>query len=215
MKNAFCKTACLGKLTGKNVTSLLILTALVATLAGCASKPTPTPTLPSNYTLTFIHMLDQTHGWALNADSVLKTADGGLHWQTVLSALPTLAVQGSFLNDRDAWIATTTGNPLLSSSGSIKVLRTTDGGKSWQNSTIAHAGFQLPSGEFFEHLSDIEFLDPSNGWILSDPLSFPPTTTPAIFHTTDGGQHWVQLASPNCSCGKIFTSISFKDRQNG
>jgi len=39
----------------------------VIPLAGCANRPTPTPTpaLPSKDTLTFIHMLDQTHGWAL------------------------------------------------------------------------------------------------------------------------------------------------------
>ena len=61
---------------------------------GDGPLPSTTVTTPpsngsSNSTtdpLVTIRMLDKTHGWAMADSSILKTADGGLHWQNVLPA---------------------------------------------------------------------------------------------------------------------------------
>lgn len=109
MKNAFCNIVCLDRLkarpTKKDVTSLLILTAIIVALfavptAAFASSnmredngPLPTASVTptssngsSQDPWISIHMLDKTHGWALTPHLVLKTADGGLHWQNVIPA---------------------------------------------------------------------------------------------------------------------------------
>jgi photosystem II stability/assembly factor-like uncharacterized protein len=157
-------------------------------------------------------MLDKTHGWALTPSLVLKTADGGLHWQNVIPANPfgktamVWSVRGTFLNDQDAWIAAAVDpspNGKSSPMNTIMVLRTTNGGKSWQNSTIHNPAGSSP---------DAKFLNASEGWLQSYQVT-QTGNVPAIFHTTDGGQHWNQLGTPNDT--QVQSGISFINAQNG
>jgi len=159
-------------------------------------------------------MLDKTHGWALTPNFVLKTADGGLHWQNVMPAnafgknAMLGGIRGAFLNDQDAWIVAAVGsspNGKSSPLDTIMVLRTTDGGKSWQNSTIHNPAGGSPN---------VKFLNASEGWILLTSMTSI-GNLPALFHTTDGGQHWNQLGKPDPNVIHIQTGISFKDGQNG
>src|SRR5438270_4469539 len=51
-----------------------------------ASQSTPSPdtgTSKPAVPLTWIRMLDTNNGWALTATSILKTVDGGVHWNDV------------------------------------------------------------------------------------------------------------------------------------
>ncbi len=68
-----------------------------------ASPVSSKPALP----LTAIRMVDTKNGWALTASSILKTTDGGLHWNDVTPANAGLnpSARGQFMNTQDAWIA--------------------------------------------------------------------------------------------------------------
>lgn len=115
----------------------------VPTSSPQASTSTPSIT-PSTSTvsstpvqpLTAIRMLDTRNGWALTASSILKTTDGGRHWQDVTPANAGLNqdARGQFMNMQDAWIAIGPANQ--QEGPGIIVLHTTDGGRSWQQSRI-------------------------------------------------------------------------------
>jgi len=217
------------RLTKKNITSLLILPAIAAaffttpTIAFAKSPVSdsgqlPTisviPTIPSNRPsnptvppiapLTSIRMLDKTHGWALTQSAILKTTDGGLHWQNVTPTNakfnPMFMPEGDFLNAQNAWIATPQGEQK-----SISTLRTTDGGKSWQSSPIQTT--ITVSGGVMLH-----FLNASDGWLQAFGAG---GRSLLIFQTTDGGQHWNQVTSPNLKDITDPNGISFNDAQTG
>ena len=108
MKNALRNTVSHDKLRGlltrKKVTSLLILTAVVAVLFATPtvsfarshlsngsdqSHTARVTTIHSNTQpkpLIAIRMLDAMHGWALTDNSILKTADGSISWQDITPA---------------------------------------------------------------------------------------------------------------------------------
>ncbi len=196
-----------GRLTKKNIISLLILSVLTiapfpaSTAAFASSNERERDASATENTLMSIHMLDKTHGWAMTQSSVLKTADGGLHWQNVLPAnafgtATVWEVHGDFLNDQDGWIVAAVGTM-----DTVMILHTMDGGKSWQHSSI-HTPATSP---------DVKFLNASDGWIQSYQVA--PTTVRALFHTTDGGQHWNQVTSSNPP--NLKDIVFFSDGQNG
>jgi photosystem II stability/assembly factor-like uncharacterized protein len=129
-----------------------------------------------------LHMIDATTGWALSAQGVLRTTDGGLQWQNV--SPPSISLtQDSIAEFRSAavaWVGTKQANKTTA-----QVLWTTDSGKSWQQTTIQ------PS-----FLRQITFVDAQHGWILS---SSRPTGGSAeavnVFRTTDGGKTWQSVSS--------------------
>ncbi|HEY4032683.1 MAG TPA: hypothetical protein VGL94_01805 [Ktedonobacteraceae bacterium] len=237
MKKDFHNIVCLDKLIArlikKNVARLFILSALAVALFATptttfanstviigdgplsASSATPSSNNPSD-SLTSIHMLDKTHGWALTTNSVLKTADGGLHWQKVIPANafgPTTilwsVLQGAFLNDQDAWVVAAVDpapNGKSAPMNTIMVLRTTNGGQSWQNSIIHN-----PAGS---QVDRPEFINASEGWLQSYGVT-PTGNLPAIFHTTNGGQHWNQLGNPNLKDMPNPSGVYFSNTQNG
>jgi len=241
MNKAFHKLISLDKPRGqlikkKCISFLLLMTiaALFATPTAAFARsnakindsPSPTTTMTppssngsSNSTtdpLVTIHMLDKTHGWATTYSSILKTADGGLHWQNVLPAnafgKPTKLspAEGTFLNDQDAWITADVGPAPNTKSllmHTIMVLRTTNGGKSWQSSSI-----YTPAGSIIPPTTT--FLNASEGWLLSHQLTGTGDVS-SIFHTTDGGQHWNQLKNAKPNNLSPRTGIFFKDKQNG
>src|SRR5213079_2180497 len=75
--------------------------------------------------------------------------------------------------------------------GGGAVLRTLDGGSSWQDVTPASAGFR-----------DVFFLDATTGWVAGS----------SLYKTTDGGTSWTRQFGDDST---EFTSVSFADSQNG
>ena len=123
------------------------------------AAPTATGTVPvrPGPPLHAIRMLDGRSGWALSASSILTTSDGGLHWRDVTpaSAGLTPSALGQFLDTQHAWIAIGPANE--QEGPGIVILRTNDGGASWQRSTIPDA---LVSRADMPH-----FLNPRQGWL--------------------------------------------------
>lgn len=178
-----------------------------------ASQSTPSPegaTPGSVAPLTWIRMLDTQNGWALTASSILKTADGGAHWRNVTPANAGLNqfARGDFLDGKLAWIAIP---PSQQTEGpGITILRTSDGGQSWQSAKIADplvAIIDVP-----------HFLNAQQGWLEASSTPGAGHAGSDIWHTTDGGQSWTKIATNGGQGGLTLgyvTGISFQDAQNG
>jgi len=160
-----------------------------ATVTKVSSTPTPTPTPGSSqgFGLTSIHMIDATTGWAEGPVAkgwrVLRTTDGGLHWQDVTPPAPLAAVGGElpafFLNASVAWVAAPEGD------GSTAVFfKTTDGGQTWQQ----EGSFQSVSPFF------MSFVNAQDGWALADLNGATGNETASLFRTTDDGATWTKVA---------------------
>ncbi len=171
-----------------------------------ASTVSSKPAVP----LTAIRMVDTKNGWALTASSILKTTDGGLHWNDVTPANAGLnpSARGQFMNTQDAWIAIGPANQ--QEGPGIAVLRTTDGGMSWQRSVI---------NDPVVSLVDVpHFINVQQGWLEMSSTPGAGSAGSDIWHSNDGGQTWTKLSSNKSFSGLdlgYVTGISFRDAQMG
>ena len=117
---------------------------------------------------------DSMRGMAVGSKaSVWTTADGGSTWQQKESPQWEGFEQPQQLVLNDAshgWLV-----------GGYKVLRTSDGGKSWQRRFSIGSG----SDERMAHLYGGTFPDANTGWVTS--------TDNILIHTSDGGLNWKTL----------------------
>lgn len=145
--------------------------------------------IPHNTTGSTLHavrsflMNDATTGWMLTEQTVLRTSDGGRHWKNVtpvrlqLSAKSVVVFHSAML----AWIAVP-----QETKATIQVWRTSDGGTTWQSSSLA-ASFPRA----------VAFVDALHGWLLigkRDQQDVPAETI-QVYRTGDGGKTWEQLQS--------------------
>jgi len=155
--------------------------------------PTPSPTSASNPSGIFasVQMIDATNGWAITytgsgqgGGKVLRTTDGGSHWQDVSPQPAVLVGGGEFLSASLAWIVEGGDNQINEITKAI--LGTTDGGKTWQRTPLVTGGPPL----------QLTFIDAQHGWLLADTIGgVSPTSQPdEVFRTTDGGASWVKTS---------------------
>ena len=142
----------------------------------------PSKLVGGSGTLISLHMIDLTTGWALGEHAVLRTSDGGLQWKNVAppNAVLTRESIADFLTASLAWVATPQVNGTTT-----QISRTTDGGQTWQQSTI-QATF----------LKQITFIDSQHGWILSGwGATGGAAEAVGVFRTSDGGKTWRNVSS--------------------
>ena len=165
------------------------------------SKLASTPALQS------IHMVNQTTGWSTaNTTMILRTVNGGNHWTNVTphySVAKPQSFVATFRDAQHAWVVyeTTIGN------GTFTVLRTTNGGASWQHSTVkTSSGFGISSLTFNSNL---------NGWLLVGDNGGPGAGSEsfALFSTMNGGASWTEL--PDIRTSDQIVRVSFVDAKNG
>src|SRR6266478_2666811 len=185
---------------------------LVAALAGsfmvsCQANPTGPTSRPSATTgtaqwaewsgsLLTLHMITATIGWGeafeprltpgpLVKRLVLRTADGGHHWQNVtppaLSAQMAGELPSEYLDQDRAFVMA------LAGPGQIRVMRTSDGGTHWQD-TILH------DPKVVERLSEtgsaqFSFVDANHGWLFVS-YGYDGDEAGAVYKTIDGGRQW-------------------------
>ncbi len=146
----------------------------------------------------FPHILDASHWWGIEElprvqrsggliwnRTLVRTGDGGRTWTR--SPLPNEA--GDFpliryLSPEVGWVGSITGDQ-------FKILRTLDGGKSWQTSLTTPP--RPPT-----QLADLFFLDRNRGWLIVDynRIEGVNGTGSFVFSTADGGTTWVRQISP-------------------
>jgi photosystem II stability/assembly factor-like uncharacterized protein len=176
-------------------------------------------------TVTAIHMLDATTGWAVGQamgdpdDHVLRTSDGGVTWHDVTPPENTdpaaplgKAATAFFLDANTAWAAyyDRANGP---AAASAVVWRTADAGKTWTSSQpldTKDAAFYSPS--------DFAFVNAKTGWLLAHVDAGMMHDYVMVFATSDGGQTWTRVVDPFMdnlpqSCGK--TGMVLVDAQTG
>ncbi len=196
------------------------------------TQATPTPTeaafagmSPGEIVgVTEIYMADMSRGWAIGGregrpDRILRTSDGGEHWQDVTPPEPAIVefaatAGGFFLNAEYAWAVYDTG---YAPAHPLAVWRTSDGGTSWS------AGAPLPRSGDEEYMSpsEVEFIDEMQGWLLVDVGAGAGHAYIDLFRTSDGGATWGRVLDPyspesaDVHVGSSARSMDFADARTG
>ncbi len=125
---------------------------------------------------------------AVCGDAVLTTADGGVTWtdKTPARTLAKGLANVSLVDAAHLWVATTDG----------AVLRSTDGGRTWQRSGLAG----------YKGAVTCDFVDASHGWAAGD--------NGRVWQTVDGGSSWTSEVSGLPSRDSVI-QVAFYDRQHG
>ncbi len=118
-----------------------------------------------------------------------KTTDGGNSWERLYSGYPRGQILTSvfFIDENNGWCVGLDENP----NGSA-VLKTSDGGVTWQRS------------DFYLDLFSVFFIDQYIGWMIGE--------NGAIYKSTNGGLNWVSQPS---GINNTLYSIKFIDINNG
>ncbi len=122
-------------------------------------------------------------GSSSNVKDFTLTIDGGSTWKAgTVNATGTTGMGAAMvcaISDKIAWI------PLYGSSGGGKIVKTTDGGNTWEHQSTAT--FTAPNG--FPNV--VYFWDENNGFCMGDPNNgyF------EIYTTINGGNQWTRVPS--------------------
>jgi len=152
---------------------------------------TPTP-LSAPARVHDAQLISANQGWALAGELLLWTADGGGSWRAItppVSAGLSIA-DVFFLNAGQGWVAL---SPFLAGDQDIlpiRILRTQDGGQSWQEYGF-EAGLPYIVNARVAHL---EFIDPQHGWLVVDRTASMNSSAADLYQSSDGGLTW-QLKS--------------------
>lgn len=151
------------------------------------------------------HLITPTTGWALTDQQLRWTTNAGNTWTTItppkVQADRLLGV--SFLDTLHGW-AVAAGVPNATQQAGLVVLRSADGGKTWQESTLAAPSGSytiIPSGQ-----AAIDFLDAQHGWIVVTLASSSNFSRGELFQTVDGGATWQKDSIPIGSPVRFVTT---------
>lgn len=142
--------------------------------------------------LAQITMMDSKTGWALTKDDqVFRTGDGGVKWtdvsifQAPMSGQTAPVAGACFLDAQTAFVATNAGTD---NQPQIVVYRTTDGGATWNRTSVA------PSLDWEKNDVGgllISFADTSHGFLMVTGTPGAGQMAKALYSTTDGGATFV------------------------
>lgn len=149
--------------------------------------------------VTKVDMINQQIGWGASTNDIIKTTDGGVHWNLV--AIPGLRQEkitsSTFFSENIAMIFALTPN------NQVVLHKTTDGGHSWVTVTTP----LLPT-------MNSEFISEQLGWVQCQSTNH----TNILYKTTDGGKTWTKVSSDNTfenPANGVNTGLSFSDQLNG
>lgn len=142
-------------------------------------------------TLSHVDFYDETQGFALGADILLSTTDGGQAWtshELPLSHQGVAALAISTVGSGECYIALSNGD----------LAHTTNAGTTWKMTPLPRC----------ESAITIQFIDRNEGWAAFANAS--------IYHTTDGGAMWrYEPGMMIPTEGEGGASIFFTDSRNG
>jgi photosystem II stability/assembly factor-like uncharacterized protein len=144
-----------------------------------------------------MHMINASTGWAAGSgtDRILRTSDGGSHWNDVTPRGARLGTWTTFfLDGNNAWLASSVQPGSGSPDFTVKIYRTSDGGQSWQSVGTAMADWGFPA--------TMGFVDRTHGWLFmkqDGTREAPGSDMVAFYGTTDGGASWNKLSQTDTS----------------
>src|SRR5690606_2469765 len=124
------------------------------------------------------------------AGGIWKSIDAGVNWQPMSDYLPQIGVSGIVVdhtNSNVIYIAT--GDKDAADSYSVGVLKSTDGGITWNTTGLSFGGSNSFAGDIMMH--------PSNNQILLC------ATSNGLYKTTNGGTNWSVVQTGDFSQGAI------------
>jgi photosystem II stability/assembly factor-like uncharacterized protein len=161
----------------------LLLTAHCLPLTGFAGTWTRQPSGTMAW-LHAVYFLDQNRGWVCgSAGTLLSTTDGGQTWRK-LQPLGRDSLRDVFFADQNVGWLLAERDPLkLQTADEPRsyLMKTEDGGFSWRRVFLSSPGAN-------PRLVRLAFLSPERGWVFGE--------TGVVFATSDGGAHWLRLATP-------------------
>ena len=180
---------------GLNVVAILVLIGLAVAAVGAylTIQQAVVPAHRGTGPLIFpTKMVTASTGWAwVDPSGLWRTTDGGADWTdvtppSVSGRLSSYAVSHDFLDATHAWIAESGQGAAGGAEHYITTLRTTDGGKTWQEG--APVGGPFTTSDLFPQLF---FIDQNHGWLLrGTQSSSPKASTSSLYSTDDAGLHW-------------------------
>lgn len=168
-----------------------------ASRAVASSRTPPREVTPNPSSL---HMLDAQNGWGTFFETVLRTTDGGRHWEDVSpgGTGDTGPQSGYFLDTRHAWMIRyggySGGQWESATQTKAAVLRTADGGTTWRSAPLP-----LPGPVSAQYGVRLTFVDTQHGWALAHvgtAMRPEDRDEVALFSTSDGGATWTRLLVP-------------------
>ncbi|MFL0268076.1 WD40/YVTN/BNR-like repeat-containing protein [Candidatus Clostridium radicumherbarum] len=175
----------------------------------------------SNNNLTFeksevysnLLMVNKTTGWIVRNNVVLRTINGGLDWNDVSpysnsKTNDTQSIVSTYFYDSNiAWVSF--GND-LNDGNKLIVYHTTDGGGHWEKES-------LPAIEDWEGTGNenINFIDPSNGFILVTSQPALGQMNKSIYKTNNGGKSWLRIGTITNKIPSYPTGLTFKNSREG
>jgi photosystem II stability/assembly factor-like uncharacterized protein len=145
-----------------------------------------------------VFFTDAQTGWAVGSDgffgpgTIVHTNDGGANWVRQQPGTDATLNAVHFVTASQGWVVGSEGT----------ILRTTNGGQSWQAQS---------SGAGFADLVSVHFINANTGWATGFENFFSPGV---ILRTDNGGQTWVAQPQAN-SDGVEWTRVFFVDGSNG
>ncbi len=153
--------------------------------------------------LNDVFLVNENTGWIIGEEGyLLYSSDGGYTWTEKNSGTDKDLMEIFFLDEQNGWIGTGENSP----GGSV--LKTTDGGETWEEIDFSYVKPNLS----FELFDGIQFVDENTGFIVAGKLN-----SNFILKTTDGGLTW-EAKDSLISVGTQYhrwTDINFYDGFRG
>lgn len=184
---------------------LAVMVAVVPAVLRAQEVSMP-PEMRGDAELTSVTFVDADTGWAVGDRGVIwHTIDGGRHWQQQNSNTSCRLESVAFVDHEHGWAAGGYYRPYTHQSVGV-VLRTDDGGKTWEN--IKELNIPV--------VRSMQFSDPLQGNAYGERSSLYPT---GLFTTHDGGRSWTtKVGDPKTkpSEGKfLFPQHAVRDTLRG
>lgn len=163
--------------------------------AACANEPEGmlARSVRDDATLNAITFIDEDQGWAVgDHGAIWHTADGGKSWGPQRSNVDCRLETVCFVDEDHGWAAGGEYRPYLSSTKGV-LLRTSDGGKTWETDKTL-----LPA------IKQVRFFG-AQGWALTEPSALYPL---GLFHTDNMGRAWTPVASHESA---VWSIADFSD----
>jgi len=172
----------------------------MAALAGCgwlggltSAAEVSARAMREDASLADVCFVDANHGWAVgDRGTILHTSDGGGHWRLQESGVDCSLNSVQFVDRQHGFAAGGATEPFSLVSTAV-LLRTRDGGRTWQALRQPGMGAVLR----------LKFTDARNGWALCLPNGL---CGSGLLRTDDGGQDWTPVPHRSLqpwTCGDV------------